>query len=137
MAEAALAACRRWSRRNCIIPRRAMRCMCSRFPTEDRIWLHPSRQYDPITPYALAGKQVHSRRPGLILDAHRFSSFAMVPLVELSGLVQFRQPPPGCSRNIPSAGLYQSGYVESAEEWPHSAIMVVVRGVEGTIVIAP
>jgi hypothetical protein len=53
--------------------------------TSARLQIHAS------APDTLVGEEVRSRGPGLILDTHRLAALAVVPFVESSQPVQFRE----------------------------------------------
>jgi len=82
-------------------------------------------------------EEVHSRRPGLILHTHGLAALAVVPFVEFSQPVQFREFLQSYRGFTMAAGGDQRGDVESADEWSHASVVVVVRLVQRSVVVAP
>src|SRR5665213_3753723 len=85
---------------------------------------------------AFPGEQVHPGGPGLILGAHGDAGFPVVPLVELPVPIQLSEVPQSKRGGFHSASFHQSGNIESAQKWPYAAIVVMMRSVERTIVVA-
>lgn len=73
----------------------------------------------------------------MIFDAQRHAGFPVMPLPELSLPAQPRklfQPNPWSAVSL---HLQQGGYAESADERLYSAVVIVIRQIEHSKVVAP
>src|SRR5215472_12313153 len=94
-------------------------------------------QLHSLRPNTLERQQITSGGPSLPFHSHGLTGLTMMPFIKFTPQIRFRELAQGLGRIRKPTGFYQSRRIDSANERPNSAIVIMMRLICRVIVVAP